>query len=404
MLQDVLTSDSGFVEDVEVSITNTFTDIEPLYSNPNTHSRLFTATLRGKRFVLKALKEEYGAHPSYRELLNKEFEIGYPLSHPNIAATLGMHNVKGIGEVIAIEYVDGITLAEALDEDSVTADMARSIIAEICDAMHYMHSLQVIHRDLKPENIMLTHNGNHVKIIDFGLADSDAHTIFKQPAGTRRYASPELIEGQKIDNRSDIYSLGVIIESMFHNRRARKIVQRCMAVEREARFVDALEVKRELLRPSRKALYLGVVMALVAVVSIAIVAYNIGVRSTSAMRATEERVAQAIEAINGEDDVYQDVVSDVGGAIDSMLSNYYSRLPRIATHSELTDYCDEYPLLIEQIYSLAEERLAAKMDTLSTSYITYQSLLRQYVWHKIDEYYRLYEGALSEVIARVILI
>lgn len=399
----MLTSDSGFVDNVEVTTSATFIDIEPLYSNPNTHSRLFTAVLRGKRFVLKGLKEEYSAHPSYRELLNKEFEIGYRLSHPNIAATLGMHNVEGIGEVIAIEYVDGITLAEALKEGSMSEARAQNIVAEICDAMHYMHSLQVIHRDLKPENIMLTHNGNHVKIIDFGLADSDTHTIFKQPAGTRRYASPELIDGQKIDNRSDIYSLGIIIGLMLHSRRAKKIAHRCINVERNARYADANEVKGDMLRPSHKALYAGIAIAILAVVGIAIAAYNIGRQSTPTQQSTATQIIKVTEDMNGEELKYKRVVADVDSLIDNLLSEYYSRLSSTTTKSEWNDYCDDYAPLIERIDSLAQASLAENIDTQSTNYATYKSHLKQYVDQRIMEYYQDYEPATREMIKRIYL-
>lgn len=70
------------------------------------------------------------------------------------------------------------------------------------------------HRDLKPSNIMITHNGKQVKVIDFGLADTDTHAVFKQPAGTRHYMAPEQASSTVPDVRNDIYSLGVIILKM----------------------------------------------------------------------------------------------------------------------------------------------------------------------------------------------
>jgi serine/threonine protein kinase len=390
MLQGELTSDSGFVDDVEVDTSTTFVDIEPLYSNPKTHSRLFTATLRGKRFVLKGLKDEYAAHPNYRELLNKEFEIGYHLSHPNIVATLGMRRVEGLGEVIAIEYVDGITLAEALDKGIVTKDVARCILSEICDAMHYMHSLQVIHRDLKPENIMLTHNGNHVKIIDFGLADSDSHTIFKQPAGTRRYASPELVEGDKIDNRSDIYSLGVIIGLMLHDKRALRISQRCMKERRDERFADALDVKNALLAKSRKPLYIGIVAALLLAVGIAIGGYNIGLHN-----------APIVDSRSDEGEKFQTAIVEVDNLIDSMLDAYYSRLPLITTTDELEIYVNEYFPLKNRIESLAEERYTRILDTMSPGFATYRAIISQYIKDRIFDYWQDNDSIMSELISRM---
>lgn len=406
MRRDELTSDSGFVDDVVVTTSNAFTDIEPLYSNPKTHSRLFTATLRGKRFVLKALKEEYSAHPSYRELLNKEFEIGYRLSHPNIAATLGMHNVEGIGEVIAIEYVDGITLAEALNNGSVNNDIARQIVAEVCDALHYMHALQVIHRDLKPENIMLTHNGNHVKIIDFGLADSDTHTIFKQPAGTRRYASPELVDGQKIDNRSDIYSLGIIIGMMLHSRRARRVAHRCISEKREARYADADDVKSALLRPSHRREYAYLALSSVAIVAAGIIAYNIGAGSATKGDSKSDDVVEIVQVVENENSEvaqYEQLVVEVDTLMDSLFTNYYSRLSGIKTQQELDRYSSDYAPLIERVDSLVAAKIDAYIDPQSKSHATYKSLIEQHVEQQTMEYYRRYEPATTELITRIFL-
>lgn len=67
---------------------------------------------------------------------------------------------------------------------------------------------------LKPSNVMITHNGGYVKLIDFGLADTDSHTILKQPAGTLSYMAPEQAQMAQADVRNDIYSLGVIMQEM----------------------------------------------------------------------------------------------------------------------------------------------------------------------------------------------
>ena len=72
----------------------------------------------------------------------------------------------------------------------------------------------MLYRDLKPENILVTRNGENIKLIDFGLADTDGHAVLKQPAGTPRYMSPEQKVKAEADARNDIYSLGIIMEQM----------------------------------------------------------------------------------------------------------------------------------------------------------------------------------------------
>ncbi|WP_220432121.1 protein kinase domain-containing protein, partial [Segatella copri] len=101
------------------------------------------------------------------------------------------------------------------------------IFLQLLDAVHYIHAKQIVHRDLKPSNIMITHNGNHVKLIDFGLSDTDDFTILKQPAGTPGYISPEQIVSQQADIRNDIFSIGCILEKILPSKPYTAIIKRC---------------------------------------------------------------------------------------------------------------------------------------------------------------------------------
>jgi serine/threonine protein kinase len=114
---------------------------------------------------------------------------------------------------------------------------------ELLDAMEYFHSKQIIHRDLKPSNILITNNGNNVKIIDFGLSDTDDYVILKKAAGTRKYAAPEqLIPNNTIDCRADIYSLGIILKNNFP-KSYQKIADKCAQQDREKRFSSVGEIR-----------------------------------------------------------------------------------------------------------------------------------------------------------------
>lgn len=179
------------------------------------YCRLYKAKRLGKWHILKTLKEEYANNILYQGLLQKEFQIAYPLSHPNIIQTIGIEDVADLGLCIIMEYVDGNSLRKYLAEGKTDKQSIIKIITHLCSALSYIHGRQIIHRDLKPENILITRNGINVKLIDFGLSDTDSYAVLKQPAGTLGYASPEQQSNRAaLDNRADIFSLGVIIEEI----------------------------------------------------------------------------------------------------------------------------------------------------------------------------------------------
>lgn len=212
---------SGFTTDIQdaIGISSDFTDIELVYSSPKGYTRLFRAMRYGKRFILKTLKPEYLLTQVYQQALRKEFEIGFQLDHPNICRTIGFETVGDMGHAIILEYIDGFTLAEAIEQRnaSLLNDIKHLFMpgGQLFAAMQYIHSKQIVHRDLKPANIMITHNGHTVKLIDFSLSDSDDFGILKQPAGTRDYIAPEqLMPEAHTDIRADIYSLGIILRQI----------------------------------------------------------------------------------------------------------------------------------------------------------------------------------------------
>lgn len=246
-------SDSGFSTENTVLLSREFTEISPLYTSTNGHSRLMRAQRMGKWFVLKCLKEEKREDPVYRALLRKEFEIGYTLSHPAIAQTVGLEEVPGYGTCIVMEYVDGCTLRTFLGQHRTNREECGQIISELCSALTYIHERQIIHRDLKPDNILITTNGRHVKLIDFGLSDTDSHAILKAPAGTRRYAAPEQFDpSARTDARTDIYALGVILQEMAGKDAAiRKVGEWCQAT-RPGQRPSAVNLIPRLIRKERK--------------------------------------------------------------------------------------------------------------------------------------------------------
>ena len=243
---------SGFFQPDSYGSSHTDSDkLELIHVSVDGFNELYRGSKNGRFFVYKALKKEYRGNPFYEELLKKDFNIGFTLSHSSICQYFGMINLPPIGNCIIMEWIDGRTLEDVIGSGGISDALAKKIICEICDALEYIHRKQIIHRDLKPENIMITNNGSYVKIIDFGLSDADSYNILKAPAGTKIYAAPELIAGETLDARSDIWSLGLIINEL--TSKFRYISSRCLRRDKQKRYSSAKEVKDAILKEkSRK--------------------------------------------------------------------------------------------------------------------------------------------------------
>lgn len=244
-----------FIAGMQETAASDTDSLELIHVSEHGFNALYRGCKNGRFFVYKALKEEYRGNIMYEELLKKDFNIGFSLNHIGICQYYAMIDHPETGNCIVMEWIDGISLEGLLKKGKVDGALAKKIIYEICEAMEYMHRKQIIHRDIKPENIMITHNGNNVKIIDFGLSDGDSYSSFKSSAGTMIYASPELLQGDSVDHRSDIWSLGVIISEL--GRKYRHVSQRCMRRDREKRYASAAEVKKAILMDGYRKLSVG---------------------------------------------------------------------------------------------------------------------------------------------------
>ena len=221
-------------------------DKQILHSSANGWSEIWLIDKDGRFRALKALKPSFRGQAKYESLLRKEYEIGYSLSHTAIREVYDFKNIPELGNCIEMEWVDGVTLGEFLSKGQPDEATARKIAAQLCDALSYLHSKQIIHRDIKPSNILITHNGNYLKLIDFGLSDADSWAILKGPGGTASFAAPELLSGGKVDNRTDIWSLGKVIALLLPKEK--RIINRCLRENPAERFQDIAEVKSALER------------------------------------------------------------------------------------------------------------------------------------------------------------
>jgi serine/threonine-protein kinase len=153
--------------------------------------------------------------PAQYERFQRELEVINTLQHPAILRGLGSGKYNRIPYLVT-EFVEGQSLRTLIDAQAPLApEQAIALIRKIADGMGYCHANDVVHRDLKPENILITAEGQPV-IMDFGLAlTKSAHRVtysnLSATAGTPDYMAPEQIEGQRGDQRTDIYALGTIL-------------------------------------------------------------------------------------------------------------------------------------------------------------------------------------------------
>jgi predicted Ser/Thr protein kinase len=225
------------------------------------NARLYVAHKQGKRFLIKTTKDNTDLQ---LRLLWREYELSISTTHPHIVHTYTYEQNLEVGAGIVMEYVDGRTLAEYLAEAPSKSERNR-VFRELLLAVGYLHKMGVLHNDLKPENILISRADNSLKLIDFSLADDSMHYALKSLGCTPIYASPELRERRdRIDARSDIYSIGVIMEQIFGRS---SISKRCMAANPERRYENVEALDRAWRRRDLPYYVVGVIALLAVIVT-----------------------------------------------------------------------------------------------------------------------------------------
>lgn len=166
--------------------------------------------------VLKFLLQSSLSTEMARKYFMREVRLSASLNHPNIVHIYDIGNTDGV-LWYAMEYVDGVTLAQYLLPGQPVADMGflYSAFSQLCEALDHAHSQGILHRDVKPDNALVASDGA-VKLFDFGLARVADHGFGDQSLllGTPFFMAPEQLTGGKVDHRADVYALGVLLYRM----------------------------------------------------------------------------------------------------------------------------------------------------------------------------------------------
>jgi len=166
--------------------------------------------------AIKELKKDYQEDPVITQRFEREAKLAASFQHENI---VHIYDYAGKPDFcIIMEFVDGVTLAQIIEKGGpLPEDVGVMIALQAANALEYAHTRGMIHRDIKPGNIMVKRNGE-VKLMDFGIARTRGLEALTAPGmvmGTPSYMSPEQIQGQALDVRSDIFSLGIVLYQMF---------------------------------------------------------------------------------------------------------------------------------------------------------------------------------------------
>ena len=204
---------------------------------------------RDQTIAVKVLDRRYDLDKKSRsrDYLGREVMIAAGLDHPYIIkmhkAVVEQDDVQGNKRrCLLMEYIDGHDLKRHINERDLSMRKMIDVCIKLCEGLDFLHQNGIIHRDIKPANFMLPRGSEQVKILDFGLSESNQSwrtRFMKKGGGTRLYMSPEQLKKQRLDHRSDIFSFGITMYEFFAGRHP-------------CNGLDTREIQRQLIDPRYK--------------------------------------------------------------------------------------------------------------------------------------------------------
>ncbi len=232
---------------------DSFEIIKPLNHKGGMGELYKAKTKNGRILIVKRIKKEFIKNEKFIQLFKKEYDILKRLKNDAGIIEVFKFSKDEEGYYYSMEFIKGKTIEELIDFKELK-DIEK-IVKDLLSTLTFVHRKQIYHRDLKPSNIMFTETGNNIKILDFGLADSDSYEDKIKAMGSKNYISPEQKNGNEtIDHRSDIYSFGIILLEMITKKTDlnyikdvksttyKEVIRRSTFKEKEKRFESCSDI------------------------------------------------------------------------------------------------------------------------------------------------------------------
>ena len=252
----------------ENNFSKDYTDLRLIHASRYGNSRVFVANFNGKKVIVKALKEECANDAACRASLRQEYETTSMLDNKYIRKALDFVQIEGLGDCIIFEYIEGKSLAEHVRVGTLSEKQVKSILTEVCDGLNYLHRNGIVHSNLNPENILVTAADLRPKLIDLGIPetkqDADRELLIKE----MEFVAPEIIKGEDIDSRADIYSIGKIMEFIGQRnitKQFHSVATHCTQFSKEQRF-DTISDVRSAIAKGPSLVKIIIILAILALV------------------------------------------------------------------------------------------------------------------------------------------
>jgi len=328
-------SSSAFI--ASGNISNKWSEITCL--QVRSRNVLYSGIRYGRKFLIKAVRDGFTNTKLQQE---KEFRLGILLNHPHIMSTYSLEEVEDLGICIVSEWIEGVTLGEWL-KNKQNINERRRVFMQILDALEYIHSLQLVHNDIKLDNIMVTTNGTNVKLIDFGLSNTD-----------------DAVLTESNDVRKDIVGVGKIMKRMFASSglfgTSRYPITTCRSLQGEYENIAAL--RKAFLHSNVVAKWLYVLLILV------LVALCAGLINERVQEKIKQQEIMELVRTTVDKDIRRmyDVINATNTYVDA--TSALSKINTLAIRDSLVNLFSEDPASAIYVGTVWDQYFISKYNTL----------------------------------------